>query len=189
MPCRVTDVWVNGKQLMKERELLTLDVEELKRIAEKWDKILKEFKAGQQWAVCWTHNSFDRCALVVAVGGMEQFLDNFPIINVVNVNVLDNPSSITNPFQFEIIFEARCDLEDGGPRFLFSLIIRPRVENDLCGRLPLHRRRSGAGRRARGPYYPRNSQVLLSSRRSRFSFIRRQMRPIWRLFRTIACWA
>ncbi|CBK22493.2 uncharacterized protein [Blastocystis hominis] len=43
---------------------------------------------------------------------MAQFLDNFPIINVVNVNVLDNPSSITNPFQFEIIFEARCDLED-----------------------------------------------------------------------------
>ena len=84
-----------------------------------------------------------------AVDGMAQFLDNFPIINVVNVNVLDNPSSITNPFQFEIIFEARCDLEDGRALSGFPFIIRPRVENDLCGRLPLHGGRSGAGRCAR----------------------------------------
>lgn len=48
----MTDVWVNGKQLMKERELLTLDMTELKRIAEKWDWILKEFRANQQSFVC-----------------------------------------------------------------------------------------------------------------------------------------
>lgn len=41
-------MWVNGRQLMRERELLTLDMGELKRIAEKWDRILKEFKASQQ---------------------------------------------------------------------------------------------------------------------------------------------
>ena len=39
--------------------------------------------------------------------------DKIPIINVVNVNVLDNPTSATNPFQFEIIFEACKDLQDG----------------------------------------------------------------------------
>ena len=50
--CRVTDVWVNGKQLMKERALLTLDVAELQRIGEKWDRILKEFRANQQSFVC-----------------------------------------------------------------------------------------------------------------------------------------
>ena len=37
--CRVTDGWVNGKQLMKERALLTLDMADLQRIAEKWDRI------------------------------------------------------------------------------------------------------------------------------------------------------
>lgn len=105
-----------------------------------------------------------------AVDGMAQFLDNFPIINVVNVNVLDNPSSITNPFQFEIIFEARCDLEDGRALSGFPFIIRPRVENDLCGRLPLHGGRSGAGRCARRPDNPRNTQVLLSSPRLALSF-------------------
>lgn len=49
---RVTDVWVNGKQLLKERELTTLKMEEIRAIAEKWDKTLKEFKASQQWCVC-----------------------------------------------------------------------------------------------------------------------------------------
>ena len=49
---RVTDVWVNGKQLLKERELTTLNMEEIRAIAEKWDKTLKEFKASQQWCVC-----------------------------------------------------------------------------------------------------------------------------------------
>ena len=45
---RVTDVWVNGKQLLKERELTTLKMEEVRGIAEKWDRILKEFKASRQ---------------------------------------------------------------------------------------------------------------------------------------------
>ncbi|KAK8821804.1 hypothetical protein WA556_002249 [Blastocystis sp. ATCC 50177/Nand II] len=43
---------------------------------------------------------------------MSQIEDRLPWINVVNVNVLDNPTSATNPFQFEIIFEACQDLEE-----------------------------------------------------------------------------
>lgn len=35
------------------------------------------------------------------------------VVRVVNVNVLDNPTSLTNPFQFEIIFESSRDLLDG----------------------------------------------------------------------------
>ena len=50
--CRVTDVWVNGKPLLKERALLTLDMADLQRIGEKWDRILKEFRANQQSFVC-----------------------------------------------------------------------------------------------------------------------------------------
>ena len=51
---------------------------------------------------------------------MSVISDKIPIINVVNVNVLDNPTSATNPFQFEIIFEACKDLEDG--KGFYSLI-------------------------------------------------------------------
>lgn len=34
-------------------------------------------------------------------------------INVTNVNVLDNPSKVTNPLQFEIQYECLADLADG----------------------------------------------------------------------------
>ena len=44
---RVTVVWVNGKQLLKERELTTLKVDELRSIGQKWEKTLREFKAEQ----------------------------------------------------------------------------------------------------------------------------------------------
>lgn len=47
MTCRVTDVWVNGKQLLKERELTTLKVDELRGIGQKWEKTLRGFKAEQ----------------------------------------------------------------------------------------------------------------------------------------------
>ena len=52
---RVTDVWVSGKQLMRERELTTLKMDELRAIGEKWEKILREFKAGKEWTVCGTN--------------------------------------------------------------------------------------------------------------------------------------
>ncbi|OAO15007.1 5-methylthioadenosine/S-adenosylhomocysteine deaminase, partial [Blastocystis sp. ATCC 50177/Nand II] len=45
---QVTDVWVSGKQLMRERELTTLKMDELRAIGEKWEKILREFKAGKE---------------------------------------------------------------------------------------------------------------------------------------------
>ena len=45
---RVTDVWVHGRALMTDRQLTTLDKNELRGIGEKWEKILREFKAGKQ---------------------------------------------------------------------------------------------------------------------------------------------
>ena len=41
---RVTDVWVNGKCLMKERELTTINMEELRQLSEKWNDRLTAFK-------------------------------------------------------------------------------------------------------------------------------------------------
>ena len=35
------------------------------------------------------------------------------LVNVLDVNVLDNPSSFTNPFQFEITFECLKHLPSG----------------------------------------------------------------------------
>jgi histone chaperone ASF1 len=34
------------------------------------------------------------------------------LVNINNVTVLDNPSSFTNPFQFEIVFECLQELSD-----------------------------------------------------------------------------
>lgn len=34
-------------------------------------------------------------------------------INVTSVNVLDNPSKVTNPLQFEIQYDCLYDLSDG----------------------------------------------------------------------------
>ena len=36
-------------------------------------------------------------------------------ISVTSVNVLDNPSKVTNPLQFEIQYECMFDLADGAP--------------------------------------------------------------------------
>ena len=44
---------------------------------------------------------------------METKREAQPLVNIVNVNVLDNPTSATNPFQFEIIFESYTNLEEG----------------------------------------------------------------------------
>ena len=35
------------------------------------------------------------------------------IVNIINVQVLDNPTRFTNPFQFEITFECTSTLQDG----------------------------------------------------------------------------
>ena len=44
------------------------------------------------------------------------------LLNVLDVNVLDNPSSFTNPFQFEITFECLKHLPSG----TFSFVARAR---------------------------------------------------------------
>lgn len=44
---------------------------------------------------------------------MEKRRETEPLVNIVNVNVLDNPTTATNPFQFEIIFESYTNLDEG----------------------------------------------------------------------------
>ena len=44
---------------------------------------------------------------------MSVLSDASQVVRVLNVNVMDNPTALTNPFQFEIIFEANRDLKDG----------------------------------------------------------------------------
>ncbi len=39
------------------------------------------------------------------------------LVNVMNISVLDNPTVFTNPFQFEITFEAKEALPDGEEPF------------------------------------------------------------------------
>lgn len=34
-------------------------------------------------------------------------------VNVLNIDVLDNPTAFTNPFQFEVTFECVQELSDG----------------------------------------------------------------------------
>ena len=41
------------------------------------------------------------------------------LVNVLDVNVLDNPTSFTNPFQFEITFECLKHLPSGTRAFVF----------------------------------------------------------------------
>jgi histone chaperone ASF1 len=35
------------------------------------------------------------------------------LVNILNINILDNPTAFTNPFQFEITFECLQDLPEG----------------------------------------------------------------------------
>lgn len=55
-----------------------------------------------------------------------------PFVRIVNINVLDNPSTMVNPFQFEIVFESKCDLNEGIPSSSYKWY-RFGVEIDLCG--------------------------------------------------------
>ena len=54
---------------------------------------------------------------------MSIVADSSPVVRVLNVNVMDNPTALTNPFQFEIIFESNCDLKDGKYLF-FEMIVQ-----------------------------------------------------------------
>lgn len=53
---------------------------------------------------------------------MSIMADSSPVVRVLNVNVMDNPTALTNPFQFEIIFEASRDLKDGKHR-LYEMML------------------------------------------------------------------
>ena len=54
---------------------------------------------------------------------MSIVADSSPVVRVLNVNVMDNPTALTNPFQFEIIFESNRDLKDGKYLF-FEMIVQ-----------------------------------------------------------------
>jgi hypothetical protein len=53
------------------------------------------------------------------------------LVNILNVQVLDNPAPFQNPIQLEVTFECIQQLEDGNPNLTYFLI-RPRMEVDLC---------------------------------------------------------
>lgn len=43
------------------------------------------------------------------------------VVRIVNINILDNPTIMTNPFQLEIIFQSKCDLREGFPFLLYIM--------------------------------------------------------------------
>lgn len=169
----------------KEREGL-FELEELTR-----DAKVEKRELAMKWR--WWHNclsySPDRCCFVI-YGAMSQRDDRFPWINVVNVNVLDNPTSVTNPFQFEIIFEACQDLQEG------SIPVAHSHRLDLEWKLTYvgdYRSTDGdqildsvlVGPITRGTH-KFCFQVGFSPSRISISHGRRQRRRIWQLCRPIA---
>lgn len=44
---------------------------------------------------------------------MTEGVDKGALVRIVNVNILDNPTTMVNPFQLEIVFESKCDLREG----------------------------------------------------------------------------
>lgn len=38
------------------------------------------------------------------------------LVNILNIQVLDNPTNFKNPFQFEITFECNAPLKDGNEK-------------------------------------------------------------------------
>lgn len=44
---------------------------------------------------------------------LSYFFKIMSLVNILNIQVLDNPTAFTNPFQFEITFECNAPLEDG----------------------------------------------------------------------------
>ncbi|PJF17745.1 hypothetical protein PSACC_02445, partial [Paramicrosporidium saccamoebae] len=54
------------------------------------------------------------------------------IVNILNIQVLDNPTRFTNPFQFEITFECTSALQDGTLQH-YSERFRLGMEGGVCG--------------------------------------------------------
>ena len=52
------------------------------------------------------------------------------LVNIIDVNVLDNPAAFTNPFQFEITFECLQELQEGEMRLIYSYC--PMIKKDWC---------------------------------------------------------
>jgi hypothetical protein len=43
---------------------------------------------------------------------------NMSVVNILNIQVLDNPTKFFNPFQFEITFECISALKEGKSKFI-----------------------------------------------------------------------
>ena len=80
---------------------------------------------------------------------------NDSVVKVLNVNVLDNPTCLTNPFQFEIVFESNRDLKEGKQ---FGGLVSIDLEwRHLCWRSQNHRWRPSPGFHSCGTCNKRNS--------------------------------
>jgi hypothetical protein len=57
------------------------------------------------------------------------------VVNITNIQVLDNPTRLTNPFQFEITFECIAALKNGTKIIwnIFNIVNRFRMEDCLRG--------------------------------------------------------
>ena len=53
---------------------------------------------------------------VVLEGGTRAKLRGMSVVNILNIQVLDNPTKFLNPFQFEITFECISPLKEGKAR-------------------------------------------------------------------------
>lgn len=45
------------------------------------------------------------------------------LVNIINIQVLDNPTLFTNPFNFEITFECNAELKDGKYKIFMSFSV------------------------------------------------------------------
>lgn len=64
---------------------------------------------------------------------MTEGVDKGALVRIVNVNILDNPTTMVNPFQLEIVFESKCDLREGIIPITW-MISRFGMETNLCRR-------------------------------------------------------
>lgn len=87
------------------------------------------------------------------------------VVNITNIQVLDNPTRLGNPFQFEITFECIAALQNGSPPGCCALpshcLPRFGVEDSVCGLGGGRDIRPGAGLHHGGPGAGGHQQVCL----------------------------
>ena len=91
-------------------------------------------QAGLCCSRCFTHCRSIGCTSAIQnspvwcrIKSITNHSINMALVNVMNINVLDNPTVFTNPFQFEITFEAKEALPDGVFQNPIVVCLRPRM--------------------------------------------------------------